>query len=231
MRPYAAVQALLQCTKDGKPERIAGSCFRLWSDTHYITAAHCVQNIVHDELRVMSCLRQSGDLQCVGVITHPQADIAILEVTGEMPDQFEKFGLYDKDFCPGQQIHCFGMVCSSDGSFANVTQRIIGGITQRDFTYADGQYKSKVIELSAPIPIGMSGGPAFLAAKPNLAMGVAIATNQAEVVIARFADYENGNLREREKISEIVRYGVVLRLYTVLDWLKEVMPSNASLQP
>lgn len=225
MKPYAAVQALLQCKKDGTPKCIAGSCFRLWSDNHYITAAHCVSNIAPDELRVMNCLCSTGDLQCIKIMAHPQADIAVLKVTGQIPKSFEKFELYDKDFYCGQQIHCFGMVCNSDGSFVDATQRVIGGITQRDFIHADGAYESKAIELSVPIPIGMSGGPAFVACKPGVAMGVGIASIKSEVVVSGFEEYENGTLQQREKISEIIRYGVVLRLHTVRDWLHEKMNS------
>ena len=225
MRPFAAVQALLRCDKSGKPSSLAGSCFRLWSDNHYITAAHCVRDVGPDELLVMNPTKEAQDLRCVAIERHPEADIAIIQIDQETPEEFEKFTLYEHDFYYGQQIHCFGMVTDCQGCFSNVTQRVIGGITQRDFTYADREYKSKAIELSVPIPVGMSGGAAFLACKASVAMGVAIGTKESEVVVSGFEEYEDACLVQRERISRIVRYGVVLRLYAVKDWLQQQMCS------
>lgn len=104
--------------------------------------------------------------------------------------------------------------------------RVIGGIIQRDFTYVDGIYSSSVFEFSVPIPKGMSGGPAFIASKDDLAIGVAIATIKSEVVVSSFEEYGKNGTKERERISEIVRYGVVLRLLTVKDWLEEILPQK-----
>jgi S1-C subfamily serine protease len=229
MKPSAAVQALLSSNEVGKTIGIAGSCFRLWSPNHFVTANHCVQDRKPNQLQVMNCLSDNQDLSCVAIYKHPKADIAVLEIEGLIPEQFERFKLADRNWLFGDQIHCFGMVRNSDRSFSNVTQRVVGGIIQRDFVYNDGVYESTAVELSAPIPTGMSGGPAFFARKPDVAMGVAIATVKSELVVSSVEEYEDNRTKQRERVVEITRYGVVLRLLAVKDWLEEIMPKEACL--
>ena len=50
---------------------------------------------------------------------------------------------------------------------------------------------------------------------------MAIGTIKSEVVVSSFEEYENEKIKERERISEIIRYGVVLRILKVKDWLEK----------
>ena len=225
MKPYLAVQGLLRCNKVGKPE-IAGSTFRLWSSNHFITASHCVQDIEPAQLKIMNPLNNNHDLNCVAIHRHSKADIAVVEVEGPVPERFQKFKITRSDFSYGAPIHCFGIILDWEGSTDYAPARVIGGIIQRDFIYDDSVYKSPAFELSTPIPKGMSGGPAFLAVQADVAIGIAIATIKSEVVISSFEECENDEIKTRERISEITRYGVVLRLYTVRDWLEEIIPKE-----
>lgn len=156
---------------------------------------------------------------------HPSADAAVLFTEDEIPGEFEQFRMTDQDFKLGAPTHCFGMVTDAGGG-TNMTQRVIGGIIQRDFIHEDSTYKSQCVELSVPIPTGMSGGPAFYAHKPGIAIGIAIGSLQSEVVVHTVSEYENDTLRERERISRIVEYGVVLRLFPIKNWLESVLTAN-----
>ena len=226
MKPAAAVQILLQCDSSGKVVRVLGSCFRLWSKKHFITAAHCVDSLEPIQIQVMNCLDDDKDLRCSSIYRHPRADIAIIEVDEVVPEKFEQLELCLEDFHFGPQIHCFGVVCDSNGSLNELTQRIVGGIIQRSFIFKEGKYESRALELSVPIPKGMSGGPAFIAANDRKVVGVAIATVISEVVVSSIEEYQIGDKSHKDRISEIIRYGVILKLLTIRDWLEKIMPQT-----
>jgi S1-C subfamily serine protease len=220
MRPFAAVQPLMRRNKKGD-WIFAGSCFRLWSPNHYITANHCIQGAEPDHLKVLNVISGAQDLECSNVARHPAADIAIIQIEGDIPGEYERFKLADK-WGLGGQIHCFGYVSDTMATLCAANARVIGGIIQREFVYDDGIYKSPAIELSAPIPKGTSGGPAFIAASPEYAIGVAIATIKSEVVVHGFEEYKENGHYEKERISEITRYGVILQFHVeIIRWLEE----------
>lgn len=148
--------------------------------------------------------------------------LAILKVEGDIPEIFEKFKMSEQDFAYGSQVHCFGM--NIDWNKSGSTGRVIGGIIQRDFTYSDGKYKSKALESSAPIPKGTSGGPAFFANKDDIVIGMAIGTIKSEVVVSSIEQHEEREVKMRERISEIIRYGVILRLDPLKEWIQSILP-------
>ncbi len=224
MKPFLAVQILLTNDEDGK--NILGSCFRLHSKNHYITASHCVGTRKPQEISVLNCLDMENDLRCESIHRHPKSDLAIIKISGTVPDTFEQFKLVERDTFVGTQIHCFGVIPDWSKERGDAPCRVIGGIIQRDFNYKDGDFESPSLELSSPIPKGMSGGPAFIANAPEEAIGVAIASIYSEVIMYQFKEYENEKLKEREKISEITRYGVILRLKPFEAWINEIMNEN-----
>jgi hypothetical protein len=226
VKPYHNVQPLLRFDKIDKRWKIEGSCFRLWSSKRFITASHCVKDAESAQLKVMNVLSDKDDLECKTIYRHPKADIAILEVQGEVPSQFGQFKLVEKDYSLGLQVHCFGMLADWEGSSHYAPARVIGGIIQRGLTYTDSLYSSSAMELSVPIPRGMSGGPAFIASKDDTVIGVAIGTLKSEIVVSGFEEYEKNGVKEKERISEITRYGVILNLFSVEDWLKEMLPKK-----
>lgn len=224
MKPFAAVQALLK-TSQGKKE-LLGSCFRLEAPNYYITTNHCIENLEPKEIEVMNAMDENNDIPCVAIHRHPKADIAMIEVEGKIPDEYEKFQLISRDSFVGTQVHCFGMLAKGEHIKGDSPVRTIGGIIQRDFHYKNRKYEFLAFELASPIPKGMSGGPAFIADKPHLAVGVAIGAIESEIVVAGFTEYENNQIKERERISKITQYGVILRLKPLEDWLKKIMNNN-----
>jgi hypothetical protein len=55
---------------------------------------------------------------------------------------------------------------------------------------------------------------------------VAIGTIKSSVVVSEYTDYEDEKKKESEKISEIVRYGVILRLFELREWITETLPRS-----
>ncbi len=221
MKPFAAVQALLK-TNQNESELI-GTCFRVNAPSYYITASHCINGLDPQEIEVMNCLDKSENLACTSVYNHPKADIVILKVEGNIPEEFETFQIVERDNFVGVQVHCFGMLLQSEYIKGDSPARVVGGIIQRDFLYKNNYYEFLAFELSNPIPKGMSGGPAFIANKPNLVVGIAIGAIKSEIVVSEFTEYEGDRTKEREKRSEITRYGVVLRLNPIKDWIDEII--------
>lgn len=221
MRPFAAVQPLMRRVNNEDRWDFVGSCFRLWSPNQYITAAHCIQDAKPDQLKVFNVF-PNGDFRCKNILRHPAADIAVIQIEGNVPKEYERFSITDKcDF--GYPIHCFGYADDRMLTLCADNARVIGGIIQRQFVYNDGTYISPAFELSAPIPKGTSGGPAFLADDPQFAIGVAIASIQSQIVVSQLEYHEENGHCEKETISEITRYGVILNFgaKNIKAWLED----------
>jgi len=162
------------------------------------------------------------DIRCKAIYKHSNADIAIIEVE-EVPNKLERFSIYKSDFHLGMPIHCFGIVSDLFISRTRNPFRVIAGIVQRDFIYDDSKYRSLSLELSSPIPKGLSGGPAFIATQPEMVVGISIATIQSEIIVSNINEYEEDGIRLKEKISEFVRYGVILRIFPLIDWINSII--------
>ena len=157
----------------------------------------------------------------------PTADIAVLQVKDNITQEFQRFKLSQKEYTLGAYVHCFGLLHDwmLNPNHEIAPGRVVGGIIQRDFIHNDGLYVSPSLEFSAPIPIGMSGGPAFYAHKDDTVLGMAIGTIKSSVVVHQHTEYEDDKVKEKEKISEITRYGVILRLLKFKDWLESILPT------
>jgi len=227
MKPFAAVQALLKYSSEENKYEFCGSCFRLWARDYYITARHCINGSTPETIKVLNCLNDDLLIDCVAIHEHPTADISILQVKGCVPQEFQRFRLSQEEYKLGTNIHCFGLLHDwmRNPNHEMAPGRVIGGIIQRDFIHNDGLYVSPSLEFSVPIPMGMSGGPAFFAHKDDIVLGMAIGTIKSSVVVHGYTKYEDDRVKEKEKISEITKYGVILRLLQFKNWLESILPA------
>lgn len=227
MKPFAAVQALLKYSSDKSRYEFCGSCFRLWAEDYYLTARHCICGSSPKIIKVLNCIDDDLFIECTAIHEHPTADIAILQVNRNVPQQFQRFKLSQKEYTLGTNLHCFGLLHDwmQNPNHEIAPGRVVSGIIQRDFIHSDGLYVSPSLEFSVPIPIGMSGGPAFYAYKDDTVIGMAIGTIKSSIVVQEYIEYEDDRLKEKEKISEITRYGVILRLLKFKDWLESILPA------
>jgi len=221
MKPFKAVQPVLY--KDESSITILGSCFRLWSPSHYLTAQHVVDSFPEKNIFIMNPFDSSGDFYVKTIHKHLTADIAILKVDPIPDARFEQLKITDSEAKLGQDIHCFGIVWDLFQSRERSQFRVIGGILQRDLLYNDGNYKSEAFELSAPIPKGLSGGPAFLGQQPEIVVGMALATIQSEIQLSSITEIQENGKCFSERISEYTRYGIILRLFPLMDWIKSII--------
>jgi hypothetical protein len=227
MKPFAAVQALLKYCSDKDRYELCGSCFRLWANNYYLTARHCISESSPDVIKILNCIDDRSFIDCVAIYEHPTADVAIMQVSGVVPEQFQKFKLSENEYKLGAPLHCFGFLHEwyQNPNHKASPGRVIGGIIQREFIHNDGIYVTPAFEFSVPIPIGMSGGPSFYAQKDDTVLGMAIGTIKSSVVVHGFTEYEDDKVKAKEKISEITRFGVILRLLKFKDWLESIIPT------
>lgn len=220
MNPYRAVQAVLR-VESNRAVGVLGSCFRLRSGRRFITAAHCVESRSPSDVAVMNPVDEKQNFLCEQISRHPSADLAILEIGNDAPDKFEILRHRDYGKALTLPVNCFGFVADSSRGFSHVTPRVIGGLIQRDLVYSDGKYRSEALELSVPIPRGVSGGPAFASSDPEGVLGVAIASIKSEVTVHSFTEVRGGGEVYKEKTVEVVRYGVILRLESMMAWVRD----------
>ena len=97
VRPFAAVQPLYKYTPEENTNEFVGSCFRLWANNHFFTAAHCIHGLAPGNINVLD-LPQGKFLPCVRIHRHPNADVAIIEVEGTVSPILEKFTLAQYQF-------------------------------------------------------------------------------------------------------------------------------------
>ena len=91
---------------------------------------------------------------------------------------------------------------------------------QRRLTYTAGSRTSPVLELSSALPQGMSGAPVYIPRYPPLVVGLALGTVESEVVVHAVEEFESNGIRERERVSRIIQYGIALELVAVSEWLR-----------
>jgi hypothetical protein len=217
MHPFAAVHTLVETEPTGAFIHILGSCFRLHDSKQcFITAHHCIRGYENKCLAILNPL--GTDIPVTNIIQHSIADLAILVTKNQIPEKYEQLILGEEKNCLGTQVHCFGVISDYSG-IPDPLYRVIGGIIQRYLFHEDGPYKQYALELSVPIPTGMSGAPAFYASKPNNVIGVALGSLESRIVIHAIEEYENSEIKEREKISRVVEYGIILRIDKIKEWL------------
>ncbi len=225
MKPFAAVQPIFK-TDNSKEPRFAGSSFRLWADSFYFTAAHCLDGLNEDHVHVFNCT-QHNYFETRKIYRHASADLAIIEIGGDIPKVFEKFKLAPNQAYFGTNTRCFGLLDDwlEDREQKKAPGRVIAGIVQRTFTHKDHLYTSLAFEYSEPIPLGTSGGPAFRSECDDTVIGMAIGTINSSIDVFQSVEYEDDKIKYREKISEITRYGVILRLAEYREWIEGILPA------
>lgn len=225
LRPFAAVHVIVKKDKLNGNRIILGCSFRLWGDCEFITANHCIENIVADELFVLDLLEEDPfkeNIPVTDIIRHPTADIAILKTVERDLSKYHKFLISKNDLSLGAPLHGFGYVSRlKDNSF-----RVVPAFSMRDYHFEEPNYHYQAIELSMPIPKGTSGAPIFSAWKPNPVIGVATGCAYSEIELRNITYYQDEKMIERERISEFTRFGIALSIKHVLPWIIENIPGN-----
>jgi hypothetical protein len=83
------------------------------------------------------------------------------------------------------------------------------------------QVEAQALELSFPIPKGMSGSPLFAEPQPGRRVICGVATGSAEVALVRhrtLMELEEGQPIREEVEQRVIEVGVALRTSYYLDW-------------
>lgn len=198
--------------------------FSLWNPRFFLTAAHNIENLEPKDLMIgiVSVELDIYLLNIEKIIRHPEVDLALLKVHEE-PESKLQFFQNVVEFQFGSPFGTWGVTLQeSEGESKEPIPRALTGNLQRLFKHTFKTYSYLALELSIPIPPGMSGAPIFLQRSPlEQVIGVATGTIGTETVLDYVVTVETPERREIEKNVRIIQYGVGVYLEPLLDWLRE----------
>ena len=120
----------------------------------------------------------------------------------------------------GMFFGSFGYVCE-DIVTRETTPRAIVGSVQWFYTYRGSRYLYHAVELSVPIPNGVSGAPIFLHDDPNHVFAVATGAKESFITVDHIITITEeipGHTRV-EKMNKIISYGVGVLLTPLEEWI------------
>lgn len=229
--PLGAVGAVIAVDNAGIAT-FTGTCFLFRHSHCAVTAAHCVPETAH-EFRIE--LPRLGRAQrVVELHRHPQADVAVLlsePVDADDGQGYPAEAFWDAvgNWGLGEQYMIYGF--PSEGPTPDApnapTPRAFVGHFQRFFDYVSPSgYRYLAAELSGEAPSGLSGGPIFRQAAPQMLTGVVTANLDSYAVTDSMEEVRDGGSVYRLESRRVVSYGVGLVLSSVTDWLKQVVPDR-----
>jgi hypothetical protein len=204
-----------------------GTCFALRTAGHFITAAHCVGQLRHDQLAVRTPL---GGLikSALYVLVHPNADVAIvgvatMHVEGDVVEPFE---LIVDNWGLGEDFFAYGYPADVLGPSSNQpTERLFKGHFQRFLQYTSPfGYSYLAAELNFANPAGLSGGPLFRPAAPSVVLGMATENLRSRTVEEEFEETRDAAGTVETRYSRVIEYGVALMLSGTRDWIDAHIP-------
>jgi len=222
--------------KDGKQGfSFAGSCFLFREDNVVLTAAHCVPASIDTVIVHFPFARR--EMQVEEIHRHPTADVALLICEARYAyrsgNGYPETAFWDgvSNFTLGEQFSAFGY--PSEGptfnSEASPTPRFFTGHYQRFFDYEshDG-FKYQAGELSIPAPGGLSGGPVFRSAAPQMITGLVTANAETYAITDSIDDVLSDGTKYRQESRRVLTYGVALMLSDHAQWLHSYVPNPTS---
>lgn len=231
LEPMKTVGAL-HTGPDFESGHFLGTCFAFQDRTSFLTAAHCVKSVEEQPLFVFGAFA-GPDLRWVdSVITHDDADLAIVSCPNVNHDMVEPFTEIEATRW-GDEFCAFGMPVDTQSFGAphwgeavtsyGPTPRFFRGHFQRSMTchFSHLGYKYYAQEMSIGAPAGMSGGPVFSSRDGNVLLGVVTENRENSTQLHTITEEstEQGTLVER--VHAVVNYGVCLTLYEHREWLEE----------
>jgi hypothetical protein len=210
-----------------------GTAFSFRSQSHFVTAAHCVDALEPDQISVVGVFSQQRLVTARRVIRHPEADIAILVFD---PTQFDTqpllipFDSVDCQHTVGMDVDTLGYPIDVFGPRPTFpTLRYMKGHIQR-YVKHDGRRElpTKGIELSFFTDEGMSGAPVFRHGHSKSVIGMVISNVASSIPSEQIEEHLDGDRYSRVVYRNILRFGVALTLDRVENWLNEQVWQDSS---
>ncbi len=209
-----------------------GTCFAFRQPTHYLTAAHCVGNLQANGVGIGLRVSASADPHPVKeIIRHPSADLAILVLEEAPSPHMEVFWNFVSNFAWGEEFMAFGFpedVFGAGG--AQPTARLFKGHYQRFMLHRSEvfpQFEYNAGEMSIGAPAGLSGGPVFRPGAPQMVTGLVTENHQSTTFLQAVEDHQDGPMRSRSSIHEVIQYGVSLLLDSHAEFLDQQIPAHS----
>ena len=214
---------------DGRPTYF-GSCFAFGRADVFVTTHHCVAALTAGALGIG--LSAPGDASADGirvaaVVSHPTADLAVLlarAIPGGLPSPLSGVDRGDDAVTEwGARVVTLGYPSDTIPPGVPPAPRLLEGGVQRVFDYDDGRGVYRALELSMPVPAGLSGSP-VVRTRDGALIGVVAANHAAPTYRGRFerAGGEGAYTYAVREPAE-VRYGVAVSLPHVAGWLEEAV--------
>jgi len=151
---------------------------------------------------------------------HPTADLAMIETEADLSDEVQPFRGVSAHFGWGERVLALGYPEEAQRDGVLPTARLFTGTIQRELIHDSHMgYKYQAGELSFGSPAGLSGGPVFPASEHDLVLGVVAENHDSTTFLRSVAEIQDGSRYYTEKVHEVIRYGLFVRLDMVKEWL------------
>jgi hypothetical protein len=226
MLPLKHIAPLMILSERGDWE-FAGTAFCFRAPEYLITAGHCVGSAPAERVGFLSHADGSV-VRSVEVITHKTADVAIVRVAPDVA-RLVPFWDFVSNYSLGEQFLTSGFPYEDiEGGGKRLLPRLFMGIFQRIFDYTHGPWSYTAAELSAPAPMGLSGGPLFRPGAPQMLTAVVTANFESQLVIDHYEEVQREGTKTVYRTAKVTTYGVALLLDRVADWLNQHLPRSDS---
>jgi S1-C subfamily serine protease len=211
------------------PAKFLGSTFAYRSSQHFLTAAHCVGDVGAGSLTV-TIPHAERAWPVATVERHPSADLAVVALHEEVPD-LEPFWGTVSNLAMAEEFYAFGYPADVLGANASMpTPRAFVGHFQRFFEYTSfAGFVYACGEMSIPAPSGLSGGPLFRPAAPQMVTAVAADNLESTTLLDAVEEISTASEKRTIRYQRVISYGVAVLLHPLSDWLDERVPSQAAL--
>lgn len=224
--PLTAVGLLFQIKGEGAD--FLGSCFAFRHNTHFLTAAHCIGNLPTSEIGVgLAHVTTEGAIPVKEVFRHPSADLAILVLADGHSPRIDPFWDFVSNVRWGEDFAAFGFpedVFGPDGT--HPTARLFRGHYQRFMVHKSQIYgfEYNAGEMSIGAPAGLSGGPVFRPGADVMVTGLVTENHQSTTFLQSVEDHQDGPMRSKSSIHEVIQYGVALLLDSQAEFINAHIP-------
>ncbi|TMQ58830.1 MAG: trypsin-like peptidase domain-containing protein, partial [Candidatus Eisenbacteria bacterium] len=211
---------------DTGERKYLGSCFSLLEPMVFVTAAHCIEGVPLERLRVNHHGGPPPDLftavQRIEWVL--EADLAVFQTDAPGARWAAPFSRvkYAADF--GEEVCAFGYPVDLISPISvKVTPRFFRGTVLRPFLFERDGRRYSAFELSFACPPGLSGGPLFLAEDPATVIGVV--TENFETIAVRDEVVEEKRPGEvvRHEARHVITFGVAANIFSACDAIEKIL--------